>query len=143
MAARESLREVENLRFRFQMNNRLRLECLAAVSKVFREFDEAISDELLSTFVFALPQELANDHIGRFVSVEQSSALAAQQSGKPGLPPNKPEKPEKPDKPDKPEKPDKPRGRPEPPPPESPASLPPESPAGLPPQSEFASEYLT
>jgi len=31
MEGRESLREIENLRFRFQMNNRLRLECLAAV----------------------------------------------------------------------------------------------------------------
>ena len=56
MDARESLRGAENLRFRFQMNNRLRLECLAAVSKVFREFGEPIAYELLSSMVFALPQ---------------------------------------------------------------------------------------
>ena len=132
MAARESLREVENFRFRFQMNNRLRLECLAAISKVFREFDEPISDELLSTFVFALPQELVDGHTGRFATVEQPSALAFEH-GKPGLPPNKPEKPDK----------DKPGEKPAPLPPESPAPLPPESPAGLPPQqpAEFAS-YL-
>ncbi|MGI8732569.1 MAG: hypothetical protein ACR2LM_04610, partial [Pyrinomonadaceae bacterium] len=54
----ESLREAENLRFRFQMNNRLRLESLAAVSKVFREFGEPISDDLLSSLVFAVPNEL-------------------------------------------------------------------------------------
>ena len=35
MEERESLREAENLRFRFQINNRLRLESLAAVSKGF------------------------------------------------------------------------------------------------------------
>ena len=146
MAARESLQEVENLRFRFQMNNRLRLECLAAVSKVFREFDEPISDELLSAFVFALPQELVNGHTGRFDTVEQSSALAFQEKGKPGRPPNKPGlPPNKPDKPDKSDKPDKDKPGEKPAPPEGPAPLPPEGPAGLPPQqpSEFASEYLT
>ena len=58
MEERESLREAENLRFRFQMNNRLRLESLAAVSKVFREFGEPISDDLLSSLVFAVPNEL-------------------------------------------------------------------------------------
>jgi len=58
MNVSEPLRDVENLRFRIQMNNRLRLECLAAVSKVFREFREPINDELLSSIVFALPQEL-------------------------------------------------------------------------------------
>jgi hypothetical protein len=58
MEERESLREAESLRFRFQMNNRLRLESLAAVSKVFREFGEPISDELLSSLVFAVPNEL-------------------------------------------------------------------------------------
>jgi len=144
MAARESLREVENLRFRFQMKNRLRLECLAAISKVFREFDEPVSDELLSTFVFALPQELVNGHNGRFARFEESTALAFEHE-KPGLPPNKPDKNDKPDKPEKPDKPDNDQPpEPAPLPPESPAPLPPESPAGLPPQqpAEFASEYL-
>ncbi len=51
MEERESLREAENLRFRFQMNNRLRLESLAAVSRVFREFGEPISDDLLSSLI--------------------------------------------------------------------------------------------
>ena len=60
MEPRESFRDVENLRFRFQMNNRLRLECLAAVSKVFRDFEEPIADDLLASVVFALPQELVS-----------------------------------------------------------------------------------
>jgi hypothetical protein len=63
----ESLREVESLRFRFQMNNRLRLESLAELSKLFREFGEPISDDLLSSLVFALPQELVSNgysHVG-------------------------------------------------------------------------------
>ena len=64
----EALREAENLRFRFQMNNRLRLESLAAVSKVFREFGEPISDDLLSSLVFALPNELiASNGLGYVV----------------------------------------------------------------------------
>ena len=58
MDAQESMREVSGLRLRFQMNNRLRLESLAALSKVFREYGEPISDQLLSSVVLALPGEL-------------------------------------------------------------------------------------
>jgi len=39
---RRSLHEAARLRFRFQMNNRLRLESLAAISRVFRDFGEPI-----------------------------------------------------------------------------------------------------
>jgi len=55
------------------MNNRLRLESLAALSKVFRDFGEPIQDELLSSIVFAVPQELL---------VEYSAAGKASKSGK-------------------------------------------------------------
>ncbi|HEU5236092.1 MAG TPA: hypothetical protein VFU37_03055 [Pyrinomonadaceae bacterium] len=91
MDRRESLRAVENLRFRFQMNNRLRLECLAAISKVFRDFREPLSDELLSSIVFAIPEELvaSNGH--------SSSGIAAKAGtppqkpyDEPGVPPEKP-----------------------------------------------------
>ena len=58
MNTQESIREVSGLRLRFQMNNRLRLESLAALSKVFREYGEPISDQLLSSVVLALPDEL-------------------------------------------------------------------------------------
>ena len=58
MDTQESMREVSGLRLRFQMNNRLRLESLAALSKVFREYGEPISDQLLSSVILALPDEL-------------------------------------------------------------------------------------
>jgi hypothetical protein len=61
MNAQESLREIDNLRLRFQMNNRLRLECLAALSKIFREHNENLQDELLSSLVFAIPCELPGE----------------------------------------------------------------------------------
>ncbi len=85
MEERESLREAENLRFRFQMNNRLRLESLAAVSKVFREFGEPISDDLLSSLVFAVPNELiVSNGLGFVVG---AGNLQADQYGKPSGPP--------------------------------------------------------
>ena len=113
MNARESLLDVENLRFRVQMNNRLRLECLAAVSKVFREFGEPLKDELLSSIVFALPQELISSNGHGFARVELEAA-------QPGNPPGSPEK-ERPEK----DKPGLPPGHPEP-------GLPPVEP-GIPP----------
>ena len=79
----ESLREAENLRFRFQMNNRLRLESLAAVSKVFREFGEPISDELLSSLVFAVPQELVVSNGFGYVVGAANAAGDASPSGPP------------------------------------------------------------
>lgn len=143
MAARESLQEVENLRFRFQMNNRLRLEFLAAVSKVFRELGEPISDRLLSAIVFALPEELMSSNVGGFATMEQAAALPPEAPGKP-MQPEKPGLP--PEKPGQPDQPDKPKEKPAQLPPESPAALPPESPAqpALPPEqpSQVASEYV-
>ncbi|MEK6333656.1 MAG: hypothetical protein AABM67_01830 [Acidobacteriota bacterium] len=90
----ETLRDVENLRFRVQMNNRLRLECLAAVSKVFREFEEPINDELLSSVIFALPQELisSNGHSKSQQKVAAGMNAADAYQGK-GIPPEEPEKP--------------------------------------------------
>jgi hypothetical protein len=64
MTAQESLREISKLRLRFQMNNRLRLESLAALSKIFREHGEDLKDEVLSSLVFALPSELPGERAG-------------------------------------------------------------------------------
>jgi len=132
MEARESLRDVENLRFRFQMNNRLRLECLAAVSKVFREFGEPLKDELLSAMVFALPQELISGNGHAFAPIESGANVSAGSQklaalslqGPGGLPPQAPEGPLPPEEPLPPLAPSLP--------PESPVeapSLPPEQPA--------------
>ena len=132
MEARESLRDVENLRFRFQMNNRLRLECLAAVSKVFREFGEPLKDELLSAMVFALPQELISGNGHAFAQVELSGANPRVDSQRlAGVPPQAPALP--------PEKPGVPPATPGVPP-QAPSVpyLPPEAPA-LPPEKPLAS----
>src|ERR1051326_7742708 len=113
MEPRESFRDVENLRFRFQMNNRLRLECLAAVSKVFRDFEEPIADDLLASIVFALPQELLTANGNGKIH-----ASGYQETPKPpeGPQPKPPEGPQKP-----------PEGPPQKPP-ERPPQKPPESP---------------
>ena len=74
MDTEESLREIAILRLRFQMNNRLRLECLAALSKVFREHGEHLSDPVLASLVFALPEELPG---------ERSSWQASPPAGQP------------------------------------------------------------
>jgi hypothetical protein len=58
MTTQERAMEVAKLRLRFQMNGRLRLESLAALSKVFREYGEPIREELLGAIVFAVPEEL-------------------------------------------------------------------------------------
>ncbi len=120
MNTSEPLRDVENLRFRVQMNNRLRLECLAAVSKVFREFAEPIKDELLSSIVFALPQELISRNGHDSAPMDATTGAysgESYQAVKQGNPPEEPEEEEEEEEPER-EKP----------------GLPPQSP-GLPPQS--------
>src|SRR6185503_7080543 len=118
MQEHEALREAENLRFRFQMNNRLRLECLAAVSKVFREFGEPIADELLSSLGFALPQELVSSNGHGKAPDWQLAEESSDQVKRPGNPPEKPgpqpgNPPEKP-KPQPGNPPEKPRPSPQP-----------------------------
>jgi hypothetical protein len=61
MESQVMLKQVANLRLRFQINRRLRLESLAAISKVFRDCGEAIEDELLASIVFAVPDELLSE----------------------------------------------------------------------------------
>ena len=110
MQEQECLREAENLRFRFQVNNRLRLESLAAVSKVFREFGEPISDDLLSSLVFAVPNELIASNGQEFVG--EAADLRAEQPGFPSGPPQPPKPvPSGPPQPPKPG----PSGPPQPP----------------------------
>jgi hypothetical protein len=78
------------------MNNRLRLECLAAVSKVFRDFNEPIADDLLANIVFALPQELvtANGNGHAYASGRTGHWSTAPESPlKPTVPPESPKQP--------------------------------------------------
>ena len=133
MQEQECLREAENLRFRFQMNNRLRLESLAAVSKVFREFGEPISDDLLSSLVFAVPNELIASNGRGFVA--EAANLRAEQPGYLSGPPQPP-KPGPSGPPQPPPKPG-PSGPPQPPPkpgPSGPPQPPPKPGASGPPQ---------
>ena len=131
MEAHEPFRDIENLRFRVQMNNRLRLECLAAVSKVFREFGEPIADELLAGIVFALPKELVsnngNGHAGNGSESVEAYSAKWQAGAPPDAPPEGPPKPGAP--PDAP-----PEG---PPKPGAPPDAPPEGPPkpGAPPDA--------
>ncbi len=50
--------EAGKLRLKLRMNGRLKLESQALLSRLFREHDIAVSDELLSRLVFAVPNEL-------------------------------------------------------------------------------------
>jgi hypothetical protein len=86
MTLQERVMEAAKLRLRFQMNGRLRLESLAALSKVFREFGEPIREELLGSIVFAVPEELLGpaDPQASF-SVEGGELRAAPAT--PGKPP--------------------------------------------------------
>jgi len=139
------------------MNSRLRLECLAAVSKVFREFDEPLADELLSSLVFALPQELVSRSVnGAAPAYRLAQNDADQSQPKPGNPPDKPgpkpgNPPDKPG-PKPPENPPEQPNPPEPPgPPNPPKKLPPDEPTnaplqapGVPPESpSLSSGYIS
>jgi hypothetical protein len=98
MTAHESVQAAAQLRFRMYANNRLRLETLAALSKVFREHNEPIQDELLGNLVFAVPQELLGEAPpaarGRFEAKGQPSAppppgpRPRPQPGRPSAPPS-------------------------------------------------------
>jgi hypothetical protein len=132
MDAQESLREIDNLRLRFQMNNRLRLECLAALSKIFREHGENLKDELLSSLVFAIPAELPGER-----PTYQGLANAAKEYGgpppkpQPGPPPGPPAAP--PPRPGHPPPGAPPPGFPPPGPGAPPPGMPPPGPGQPPP----------
>jgi len=119
------------------MNNRLRLECLAAVSKVFRDFAEPIDDDLLANIVFALPKELltanGNGHAHASSYQDVPKPPESPQPKPPESPqPTPPENPQ-PTPPENPQP--KPPESPQPTPPENPQPKPPESPQPKPPES--------
>jgi len=61
MANADCRMEAAKLRLRLQMNQRLRLEVLAALSRVFREYRDPVTDDLLSSVVLAVPEELMGE----------------------------------------------------------------------------------
>jgi hypothetical protein len=64
MTPDERMMELAKLRFRLHTNGRLRLELLAAISRILREYQEPIKDEVLSSLVFAAPEELMGEAAG-------------------------------------------------------------------------------
>ena len=61
MTISQRMLEAAQLRLRLQMNSRLRLEVLAAFSRVLREYHDPASDGLLSAIVLAVPEELVGE----------------------------------------------------------------------------------
>jgi hypothetical protein len=58
MTKKKLAMEAAKLRLKIRMNNRLKLESQALLSRLFREYDVPIADELLGALVFAVPYEL-------------------------------------------------------------------------------------
>jgi len=54
----ERINEVMNLRFALQSKSRMRLEFLGELSKILRIHGHSINDEVLSSLVLAVPEEL-------------------------------------------------------------------------------------
>jgi len=71
MTNSERMMEAARLRLRLQMNARLRLEVLAALSRVFREYRDPVGDELLAAIVLAVPEELMGE-----ADIEQTTSQA-------------------------------------------------------------------
>ncbi len=82
MTVHESIQAAAQLRLRMHMNSRLRLETLAALSKVFREHNEPIQDQLLGSLVFAVPHELLGE-----APPEEAAPVMRAHGGKPSIPP--------------------------------------------------------
>jgi len=61
MTTSQKLMEAAKLRLRLQMNAQMRLEVLAAIARVFREYRDPLTDELLSTLILAVPEELLGE----------------------------------------------------------------------------------
>src|SRR5205085_179814 len=59
MQREETLREIAALRHNLHINNRLRLEFLASISKLLRDYGITADDELLGSLILAVPDELS------------------------------------------------------------------------------------
>jgi hypothetical protein len=89
----QSFREVERLRFAFQMNSRLNLEFRGTLSKLLREYDHTLDDRLLGELVLALPGELPGMGPMAHPLAAASSDSPPQKGKRPGPKKNGPKKP--------------------------------------------------
>lgn len=100
MEREETLREIAALRHNLHINSRLRLEFLASLSKLLREYGISADDELLSSLILAVPGELSAKGNEPIVPIEPP--LAPEES------PAWPEEPEPPLAPEPPVAPEPP-----------------------------------
>ena len=114
MLMEERMMKAARLRLRLQMNNRLRLESMAALSRVFREYQEPLDDELLAALVLAVPEELLGEMEGNEVRGPQAVAMGRPRDPdrgrphEPGKPRHEPGRPHDIDHPGRPRDPDEP-----------------------------------
>src|SRR5690349_6314537 len=59
MQREETLREIAALRHNLHINSRLRLEFLASISKLLRDYGITADDQLLGSLILAIPDELS------------------------------------------------------------------------------------
>ena len=82
-----SSREAQRLRVKMQMDNRLHLEVLAALSKTFRDNGTKVSDNLLRAIVFAVPEELPGEGALSKTAVMMPLQMHAPIPPQPSIPP--------------------------------------------------------
>src|SRR5262245_60168473 len=93
-ASSQIQREVSRRRLLLQVNSRLRLELLAALSKTFREHGVIVSDNLLSSIVFAISDELPGESsIPAVVAAVRKQRPQRDQPPQPPQPPPTPPPP--------------------------------------------------
>jgi hypothetical protein len=87
MNTQGALQEARQLRTKIQMDSRLRLEVLAALSRTFRENGARVSNDLLRSLVFAVPEELPGEGgSGKTASAGNGSGRSKKYA-KSGIPP--------------------------------------------------------
>jgi hypothetical protein len=97
MERQEALREIAALRHNLHINSRLRLEFLASLSKLLREYGISADDELLSSLILAVPEELWAKE-PPMPPIAPMPPVAPSQPDKP-MPPEAPMPPLSPDEP--------------------------------------------
>ena len=87
----EAQRQVAALRHALHINSRLRLEFLAGLSKLFREHEVVAGDQLLSSLILAVPDELMNGNgHGKMQAADVMQAGAPPESAPPEKMPQAP-----------------------------------------------------
>ncbi len=108
----DGLREVAALRHTILIDDRLRLEFLSNLSRLFREYEVPISNRVLGRLVLALPDELSDgdEEESREAAASKEQRRAGSNKSRPPKPPKTTKSPKPPaGPPECPPKPSKPR----------------------------------